>query len=97
VLVGALVGQPLHGTIVPGAERRVGGQLLQALAFHELQEADGVVPRPVPEPFVDGLEEGAGFAVPAPGEVLREMRQTDDPSRERRRGLDERNERRVSE
>lgn len=60
-----------HGE--PAQEPAVAGQFLQPGGGHGAEQADGVAAGGLPAFGVDGLEEFAGFRVPRPAQVAREV------------------------
>jgi len=72
---------PGHDPVVPSQEGGVVGQFLQARRRHLAQHFDRVMPSLPPQGRVDGPEQVAGLAVPAPRQVRRQGGQTLEPGR----------------
>ncbi len=83
VLVGALGREPLQRTIIAGAEGRVAREGDETIGVDLLQQRDRVVPETLPERLVDLAKERAGIAIPAPGQIVGQMREPDEACRER--------------
>ena len=70
-----LGGEPAHHCVVSLEEGRVRRERHQPRRIDVPEEIDGIVAVEVPEVLVDGAEQGASFAVPAPRQIVGDIGQ----------------------
>ena len=64
-----LVPEPIHHLVVVRRDTRITRGSIEALGGDLVEELQRIVMDVLPEAFIDGAEDDARFAVPAPGQV----------------------------